>query len=54
MDIGKFRQTAAVVFQFTILGVLTYCLIMNIGDQNTILGVIAGLAVGVGMNSVTE
>lgn len=49
-----FKTLSAVIFQFAILGILTWCLYFEIGDANTIIGAIIGLAVGIGINSIAE
>ena len=51
---NKFKVISAVLFQFSILLILTWCLNYGVGDTNTILGALIGLAVGVGINTVKE
>ena len=48
------RFAVSAVFQFSLLGVLTWCLYKGIGDSNTIIGAVIGLAVGIGINSIVE
>jgi len=50
----KFKMIAAVVFQFALVGILTWCLYAKIGDPETIIGALIGLAVGVGLGSISE
>ena len=50
----KLKVIAAVVFQFSIVGILTWCLYAKIGDPETIIGALIGLAVGIGLNSIKE
>lgn len=51
---NKFKMASAVTFQFTIVAILTWCLYAKIGDADTIIGVLAGLCVGIGLNSIQE
>ena len=44
----------ASLFQFSVLGVLTYALISGIGDSEFILGALTGVMVGVGVDSIRE
>ena len=44
----------ASVFQYAILAVLTYALITGIGEADTIIGIFAGLLVGIGTESIKE
>jgi len=48
------KLISAVLFQFSIVGILAYCLVTGIGDTDTILGALIGLAVGIGVNSITD
>lgn len=48
------KLISAVLFQFVILGVLSYALFKGIGDQATITGALIGLAVGIGLNTIRE
>lgn len=50
----KLKSISAVLFQFTILGILTWCLYAGIGEPDTIVGALIGLAVGVGLNTIKE
>ena len=50
----KFKEVAAVTFQFCILSIMTGCLYLGVGDTNTIIGALIGLAVGIGINTVKE
>ncbi|WP_156778814.1 hypothetical protein [Clostridium formicaceticum] len=51
---NKIKVISAVLFQFAIVGILTYCLVAGVGDTQTIIGALIGLAVGVGVNSITD
>lgn len=51
---NKFKIVTAVLFQFTILAILTWCLYAKIGDADTIIGAVIGLAVGIGLGSISE
>jgi len=51
---NKFKTVTAVLFQFAILAILTWCLYAKIGDPETIIGALIGLAVGVGLGSISE
>jgi hypothetical protein len=50
----KFKTISSVLFQFAILTIMTGCLYLGVGDTNTIIGALIGLAVGVGINTVKE
>jgi hypothetical protein len=52
--IDKFKTVSAVIFQFSILAIMTGCLYLGVGDTNTIIGALIGLAVGIGINTVKE
>lgn len=54
MEKTKLKTISAIIFQFTILGILTWALFVGIGDANTIIGALIGLAVGIGINSIAE
>lgn len=55
MERGRIARFAvASLFQFSLLGILMWCLYNSIGDANTIIGAVIGLAVGIGINSITE
>ncbi|WP_165000420.1 hypothetical protein [Anaerophilus nitritogenes] len=51
---NKIKTISAIVFQFTIVAILTFCLVTKIGDPETIIGALIGLAVGIGINSISE
>jgi len=51
------KMVSAILFQYTIIGILTYSLITGIGGDDmakTIIGALVGLAVGIGINSISE
>lgn len=43
----------AVLFQFSLLAVLTYALVSGLADANLIIGAFVGLLVGVGTNEIS-
>ena len=51
---NKFKMFAAILFQFALVGILTWCLYAKIGDADTIIGALIGLAVGIGLGSISE
>ena len=50
----NFKQASAILFQFALLSILTWCLYSEVGDPDTIIGAMIGLAVGIGINTITE
>ncbi|WP_165000419.1 hypothetical protein [Anaerophilus nitritogenes] len=54
---NRIKIISAIIFQFTIIAMLFYCLVTGIGGVevvNTIVGALIGLAVGIGVNNITD
>ena len=52
LEENKVLKYSAIAFQYVVLAILTFALVTEIGDTNTIIGVLAGLLVGIKIEDI--